>query len=440
MSQITPVKVFTPNDYPQYTYVDRIVSPPLEQQLRHALETPKEVISISGPSKSGKSVLIERVVGVDNLIIVSGSQIDSTDSLWERVLDWMGAPSSASSNIGSASLSGKSSTLEGGVGVPMGIAKGSLSAGTRSSETNSTGSAKNYNRSGLTQVEKEIGGSPYCVLIDDFHYIATDLQVSIGKQIKTASEKKIRIIAAAVPHRSDDVVRSNAELRGRTKNIDTEFWKDSELCEIANLGFHELNMHLSVSLIQDIARNACGSPQLMQRICLNICQSLGVTSKYLVSRYVADNEIDLRSVLAVTSTSTDYKSLLQTLHGGPKTRGQERKPFNFKDGSRGDVYRAILLAVKLDPPKMELPYPELMDRIKAICIDETPTGRSVSEACGQMSDFAKEDKASDRAIEFDIDTEIEVFHVADPYWLFYLRCSDKMQTLAKEWHDPAMRP
>ena len=77
----TPVDVFTPNDYPRHTYVNRAVSPPLEDQLRLALDTPNEVVSISGPSKSGKTVLIERVVGVDNLITVSGSEISSVPSL-----------------------------------------------------------------------------------------------------------------------------------------------------------------------------------------------------------------------------------------------------------------------------------------------------------------------------------------------------------------------
>ncbi len=268
----------------------------------------------------------------------------------------------------------------------------------------------------------------------------SNLQVDVGRQIKTASQKNIRIIAASVPHRSDDVVRSNTELRGRTKNIDTEFWTDTELCKIAYLGFAQLNMQLDPTLVEDLARNACGSPQLMQRICLNLSLSLGVTEKYLVRRYVATNQVNTRSILEVTSTSTDYKSLLQTLHGGPKTRGQERKPFKFVDGSRGDVYRAILLAVKLDPPKMELRYPELMERIEAICIDEKPIGRSVTEACSQISDFAEEDKTSDRAVEFDTDKEVEVFHVTDPYWLFYLRCSDRMGTLAKEWHDPTLKP
>ena len=55
----------------------------------------------------------------------------------------------------------------------------------------------------------------YVVFIDDFHYIERGVREEIGRQIKAAAEKGIRICTASVPHRSDDVVRSNPELRGR---------------------------------------------------------------------------------------------------------------------------------------------------------------------------------------------------------------------------------
>ena len=93
-TELPPISVFTPNDFPKVTYVNRTVSPSLENRLQQALATPKEVVSISGPSKSGKSVLIERVVGEDNLITVSGSEITSITSLWDRVLEQIAAVSS----------------------------------------------------------------------------------------------------------------------------------------------------------------------------------------------------------------------------------------------------------------------------------------------------------------------------------------------------------
>jgi hypothetical protein len=278
------------------------------------------------------------------------------------------------------------------------------------------------------QVEQEIANSTFCILLDDFHYISADLQVEIGRQIKTAAGRGVRIIVASVPHRSDDVVRSNAELRGRTQNIDTGFWKTAELFEIANLGFKALNVHLSEAIKRNLAENACGSPQLMQRICLNVALGLKIETTLDVTRYVSASEVDVNTALVTTSTSCDYKTLLTTMHGGPKTRGTERNKYNFVDSSRGDVYRCILLAIMQDPPLMDLSYQVLMDRVRSVCIGDVPLGRGITEACTQISEFA----AKDRPVEFDKDEDIEVFHISDPYWLFYLRCSPKMAELAKE--------
>jgi tRNA A37 threonylcarbamoyladenosine biosynthesis protein TsaE len=68
------VEVFTPNDTPTFTYVDRATHQ-FEQRLRNALEIPKMVVSVSGPSKSGKTVLVKKVLQADNLIQVWGSSI-----------------------------------------------------------------------------------------------------------------------------------------------------------------------------------------------------------------------------------------------------------------------------------------------------------------------------------------------------------------------------
>lgn len=51
------IEVFTPNDFPVHTYVQRS-DEWLEERLQDALQTPKVVISLSGPSKSGKTVLM----------------------------------------------------------------------------------------------------------------------------------------------------------------------------------------------------------------------------------------------------------------------------------------------------------------------------------------------------------------------------------------------
>jgi hypothetical protein len=107
--------VFTPNAFPEHTYVVRD-GERLERELRQALQTPKVVVSISGPSKSGKTVLIEKVVGLDNLILVSGIEIESGDDLWTNTLAWMDVPTttavqstSATTNQVAGEVGGKGS-------------------------------------------------------------------------------------------------------------------------------------------------------------------------------------------------------------------------------------------------------------------------------------------------------------------------------------------
>src|SRR5215467_16097086 len=85
------VEVFTPNGLPTFTYVDR-AHRRFEDRLRDAMAIPKMIVSISGPSKSGKTVLVKKVIEEDNLIPISGASVRSADELWSKVLGWMESP------------------------------------------------------------------------------------------------------------------------------------------------------------------------------------------------------------------------------------------------------------------------------------------------------------------------------------------------------------
>ena len=105
------IDVFTPNDFPEYTYIAR-TGPNLEKRLEDAIATPKMVVSISGPSKSGKTVLVEKTVGKDNLIVVSGAEVGSGDELWSRVIAWMGGPISVAEQTLQSKLGGSLAQIE----------------------------------------------------------------------------------------------------------------------------------------------------------------------------------------------------------------------------------------------------------------------------------------------------------------------------------------
>lgn len=420
-----PTEVFTPTSTPTYTYVDR-ADKNFEKRLREAMAIPNMVVSISGPSKSGKTVLIKKIVDTNDLIQVSGSTIKAPEDLWTRVLGWMESPTETAEKSGTSLKGAVSTKAEATAGVIF--AKGSVAANIDGAVERRTETTRTTKRGGLTQVIDEIAGSKFVMLIDDFHYIPKDAQIEVGKQIKSAAESGVRIITASVPHRSDDVVRSNPELRGRVTAIDMDYWSESELALIASRGFRQLNVDLAPDIERQLALESFGSPQLMQSICLTLCFEKDITESLADHIRVDIDQKVLSSTFERTSFTSDYSSLIEKLHTGPRQRGTERKIFDLSDGSRGDVYRSVLIAIAENPPKLSLRYDEMIERVKFVCRgNESPVGSSISEALLQMDKIVNELSIMSGVLEWDED----VLDISDPYFLFYIRRSDKLRRLAK---------
>ena len=166
---VRTVEVFTPNSIPTYTYVDRKTRK-FDERLRDALMIPNMIVSLSGPSKSGKTVLVHKVIDPDNLISLSGASIRCAEDLWSNALAWMGSPTERVETTGSkvgAEVGGKAG---GKGGIPLlAQAEGEVSGKIEGDLSHET--ARTFRQSGLHQVIDEIGGSGFVLFVDDFHYI-----------------------------------------------------------------------------------------------------------------------------------------------------------------------------------------------------------------------------------------------------------------------------
>ena len=422
MGRIKATEVFTPGAFPSHTYVER-ADKRYEDRLRDALDTKGQVVSLSGPSKSGKTVLVERVVGLENLITVTGAGIDLPSDVWERVLDWMATPSETSRDRSFEGTATIGAEAKGGMGIPF-VAKGEVGGKGELQVGASTQHSKSFKRRGLTQVVDEIADSDFVVLIDDFHYMTRSVQEEVAKQIKEAVRQGVKIITASVAHRSDDVVRANPELRGRVMAVDLEYWDAANLRAIAERGFTILGAELNRVSYDDFVNEAAGSPQLMQAICLNACFELNLREKAGEVMNLTPSKAERRNLFERTAAATDFRSLVDVLDSGPKTRGTERRTYKFSDGTEGDVYRCILKAVATDPPRLSFPYDEILRRVHSICTEEEPVGSSVIGSCLHMSKLALEKFPKERVIDWD--EQKQVFDVPDPYLLFYLRWSGRL--------------
>jgi hypothetical protein len=149
------VEVFTPNDVPTFSYVER--TDKFEDRLREALSVPKMIISLSGPSKSGKTVLVKKVIG-ENLIPLSGATIRSGDALWSKILGWMAVPDQRTEKTETAISVEASANAGGKIGVPL-VAQGEAKAGGKLGGERTYGEEKTVHQGGLAQVIANLSGA-----------------------------------------------------------------------------------------------------------------------------------------------------------------------------------------------------------------------------------------------------------------------------------------
>lgn len=354
------------------------------------------------------------------MIELTGAGIKSGDDLWERTLDWIGEPLQSSATEtkgikGAATLGAKA-----GGGVPF-LAQGEVAAsGTLESSGQSTIGIV-AGRRGLPQIITKIANSPFVLLVDDFHYIDRDQQTDVAKHLKEAVRQGIKIVTASVTHRSDDVIRSLADLRGRVTTIDLKYWDVDSLSKIAIRGFEKLRVDLDAKTIALFAAESSGSPQLMQAICLQACYEFDVRFELDERRSLVGVPAQHEKIFQRTVGTASYRTLVDILEAGPKTRGTERTIFKFKDKSEGDVYRCILRAIAANPPRQSLRYSEILKRVGDICKGQSPVGSAITGSCLHMSRLAIDKQPEDRVIDWD--EEKQVLDIPDPYLLFYLRWS-----------------
>jgi hypothetical protein len=428
MAPLPTAEVFTPTSFPLHTYVPRDELHH-ERLLRQWLATSTQLASVAGPSKAGKTVLVQRVVGEGRLITVSGASVRTPDQLWERVLDWLGEPHATTASRTDTESQGGSTDRTANLGLAgLGVTiKGGHATGASTGEA----LAATVNRRGLPQVVAELAGTASALLLDDFHYIPAAIQADVAQQLKDAASRGVRICVASVPHRADNVVRALPELRGRVLAVDVEYWSRRDLLEIARLGGAALGLAVDEASLAAFATEAAGSPQLMQSICLWMCNHLGVRETLTPPRAVTLDAEARRQILFLTSCTVDFRSLARALTAGPRTRGAERKVYRHVDGGVGDVYLTVMRAVALDPPRLTLEYAELGERLRALCVGEGPDGASVVRTLMNLGQLAAGfAAASGPSLEWDDGAQVLV--VSDPYLLFYLRWSGFLDRAARD--------
>lgn len=372
--------VFIPGALPESTYVSRVMDSGFtyEERLEQALSVSGYLTLISGPSKIGKTVLCEKVIGLDHIVEISGSDMLEQQTMWAQVGMKAGMPHAGTTKAGDQRKDYIEETFY-------------------------------LTKESVLSYFKERG---LVLLVDDFHYASYEMQVFMAQQFKDAIRKGLRIVIASLPHRVDDTIRTNPDLQGRISIIDIEAWSKDELKLIPKKGFCELDMAVTEDNIDLLAKESITSPQLMQLICLNIC---------ILARNNGVTEIDeslARRAFRFSTLNLDYDKVVQVIQRGKSSRGQKRAIFQTYAFGNLDLYGLILEALALDPPFASISFDELYGRvIRLISGPDKPSMNSLKSYLNNLQDILNTSGHSYDVLEWK-DNRV---YILESLFLFYLR-------------------
>lgn len=381
--------VFKPGAYPEYTYVSRNYENTgisYELRLKQALRTAGCLTSLIGPSKMGKTILCEKVIGFDNIIEISGADFNTNSDFWAIVAAKVELP------------------YQGEVTTERELNDGN--------SRESDGKKEKYilSKDKIIQYYKD---NEKVLVIDDFHYASKEMQMKMAQQLKDAIRKELKVVVVSLPHRADDAIRQNADLSVRLSLINIETWKEKDLKEIALMGFKQLNINITDEVAGQLAIECLTSPQLMQYICLSICILLEDKNEDTVKADMLEN------AYRFTTVNFNYSDVVNVMSKGPNPRGKKRKLFKTLTGKELDLYGLIVESIAKNPPVMEMDFEILYDRIiNLIPVDAVkPDKQSVKNHLNNLQTILKEKEEIYRAIEWKDGT----VYILDPLFLFYLR-------------------
>lgn len=401
--------VFVAGAPPKITYNPRDERH-LEREMNLYLDQgPGRTLSVSGPTKSGKTVLVERLLSRDHAIWMEGPDLTSVDVFWDRVVDWLGLYDLVEITRQEAEGTGKQ------MGLTVGVPKVASLSASKNDDVSATRGVRKTRKQAITSVARdslEAVSTP--IVIDDFHYVADNAKQAMARAIKTVIPF-CKVVMIAVPHEAFDVVHNEPDMGFRVSQLSIASWSLDELTFIAERGFEALAIRDTGAVASTLAENSYGAPFLMQELCYQyVVVELGLlkTSDAPVD---AVEPADWAAFFASIANRTPA-AMFDTLLRGPKTRGQKRIARVFKTGAETDVYGALLHGIG-KAGNVTVPYQELASIIEHDFVDAI-SGQQITASLGHMAVLAAESRGTgDPAVGYKNDD----LHVLDPFLLFYLR-------------------
>lgn len=394
-------EVFVAGGQPTVTYVDRQEFH-VEALLKRALATPNQVVSLAGPTKTGKTVLCKRVLGEREYVWIDGGSVTTADQVWSKVCYELNIPFERQARYS------EESTIKSGINLATVVSASG-------SKLKARESSNSHRIDGMAAAIDMLLAEKIVLVIDDFHYLEASVRTELMRNLKGAVFNGVKVLLLSVTHRAFDAITAESEMTGRFISVVLPEWTEAELAQIPKIGFVELKVNVPVAMTQSLVSEAQNSPFLMQKFCWEICFDHDIEKSNFIFGYAVPDDYDLHEMFVRIAKDAGLP-IYQTLVKGPQ--GKERTKRPLKTGGEADIYEVILQALADTGPKSTISYEEVRSRVGNMLSDMVPQGHEITSALKHLASISVKARQQS-AIDWDDDRR--EINLADPYLRFYLR-------------------
>lgn len=412
MSTTSVYDVFKVQGQPTITYVSR-QSGLFEGKLAQALDSRGSVCVLTGPSKTGKTSLYSRVLSerrIEPLRVRCDSTL-SVAEMWKKALEQVRFDRAVEAERE------KSTEVRGGmkVGATLGWKwlAGMLGEATLDGSVAATESEvrqRILSDPGPHHLVPILKNLAYLLVIEDFHYLAPDVQQTVFQQWKAFVDEEVSVLVVGTTHHAADLAHANKDLVGRVFQIDLTTWNDEDLAKIAAEGFEYLKIDAGRSTCSTIAAESVGLPIIVQAVCLELLLSTGVREARDQTTSIGWQRKDVYSALhrVAIERFKGFESIYDRLTRGPRKRARKY-----------DTYELILSTFTLDPLVFSLKREEIFERLGKLPIghDQIPPGGSLSSTFNALQSFQA--RLGIELLEWS--ARDQKLYILEPAFLFFLR-------------------
>lgn len=261
------------------TYIEREA---VDSALRLALQETRQII-IYGSSKQGKTSLLHRHVHENNRVTVHCGPTTTAEDIYrsflrQRGVDIVTEKSSATSRDVGASISAKFTAMIPFFADGSAETKGDVKTGVKQDEKRKAIEFNLANAQDVGELLHQVGGSGvFFHVLENFHYLADDVQRQIAFDLRTFEEMGLRFVILGVWRERNRLVQYNGDLQDRIAEVPVEPWEVSDFQRIMNKGSEILRVTFLQEVGERIFTEAHGSVAVVQELLKKLCERSGIS-------------------------------------------------------------------------------------------------------------------------------------------------------------------